>query len=535
MLRPESCQEHYFGASPPWNQGSTSTTNIQDVSDEEIRQVNLPHDGSLATTMLNVDYKLADAIAELIDNSIDANANNILCRIVRTNGVPTQLLVIDDGDGISREKITDAMTFAKKRDYGTDDIGMYGVGLKSASLNMAHKMDLVSRPPFQNPCGMRWTKEGADLETASELDPNWCTSMIDELTPTLPWPPEHGNQAMSFSGTIVQWSEIEEFQLHAISGEPSSKFEDKLMLNIANRLSLIFHRPLEREKERKSIFVDIQDSETRATFGLHRLKAINPFNYPKSGHPAYPKVLPVEVANGQRIEIRLHIWPKGLKTRDFMIPTESGTGASAAQGLYVYKGDRLVMSGKWADLEGHEAHKLLARAEIDLPKSPVAGVRINFNKTAVTIQPSLARKILSAKAGDGTTFKSWVSDAQDVDRAALASNIRIELPNPRGMVPTAVKREILDATTHSPDVGLTWAIFDDDDVFRIVDDLIYVNEDYRDVFTSGSTTGSKGYSLSMTLLVLALRDVVGKRRGKNIVALEEALLRVINIAARENS
>ena len=50
----------------------------------EAKTIHVPHSGDLATTLTHVDYQLDGAIAELIDNSLDAESSNILIRIIPT-------------------------------------------------------------------------------------------------------------------------------------------------------------------------------------------------------------------------------------------------------------------------------------------------------------------------------------------------------------------------------------------------------------------------------------------------------------------
>src|SRR4051812_34627887 len=44
-------------------------------------------------------YKLPDAIADLVDNSADANAGTVLVRFVRSNQAIQRVVIADDGQG----------------------------------------------------------------------------------------------------------------------------------------------------------------------------------------------------------------------------------------------------------------------------------------------------------------------------------------------------------------------------------------------------------------------------------------------------
>jgi hypothetical protein len=55
------------------------------------------------------------------------------------------------------------MQFGGRRQYGDTDIGMYGMGLKSASLSQADNVTVLSKAAQSRPVGRRWTEEQARL------------------------------------------------------------------------------------------------------------------------------------------------------------------------------------------------------------------------------------------------------------------------------------------------------------------------------------------------------------------------------------
>src|SRR5688572_3589916 len=58
-------------------------------------------DARIVDAFKNTGYSLEAAVADLVDNSIDANASRVLIRFMRTEGELLSLVVIDDGDGMS--------------------------------------------------------------------------------------------------------------------------------------------------------------------------------------------------------------------------------------------------------------------------------------------------------------------------------------------------------------------------------------------------------------------------------------------------
>ena len=68
---------------------------------------------TLTHGLKNFGYSTAEAIADIIDNSIEANAKNI--EILFWEGIPAPwIAVIDDGDGMSKVELENAIKIKKK-------------------------------------------------------------------------------------------------------------------------------------------------------------------------------------------------------------------------------------------------------------------------------------------------------------------------------------------------------------------------------------------------------------------------------------
>ena len=93
---------------------------------------------------LGRNHTLEAAIAELVDNSVDAGAKHALVRFVRDGGRLVRLLVVDDGGGMSENHIDIAMTVGGSRQYRKGEIGRFGLGMKAASFSQARSVTVVS-------------------------------------------------------------------------------------------------------------------------------------------------------------------------------------------------------------------------------------------------------------------------------------------------------------------------------------------------------------------------------------------------------
>src|SRR4051794_219857 len=85
-----------------------------------------------------IGYTPPSAICDIIDNSIRADAHNILVRIIPERDLPltrinnvSEYLIVDDGRGMDREGMLDALRLGSSSDeYEPHSLSKFGLGLK---------------------------------------------------------------------------------------------------------------------------------------------------------------------------------------------------------------------------------------------------------------------------------------------------------------------------------------------------------------------------------------------------------------------
>lgn len=108
---------------------------------------NIPQADTLMGSMRSMGYSIETALADVVDNSISANATTI--RILFPTNPMEKLAVgiLDDGVGMSDNDLYEAMRYGSTsseivRDI--NDLGRFGLGLKSASLSQCRILTVVS-------------------------------------------------------------------------------------------------------------------------------------------------------------------------------------------------------------------------------------------------------------------------------------------------------------------------------------------------------------------------------------------------------
>ncbi|ABF43618.1 hypothetical protein Acid345_4618 [Candidatus Koribacter versatilis Ellin345] len=106
---------------------------------------NDPNAGRLIESLRHLGYGNYEAVADIVDNSIDADAQNINIR-VQTKSNQIIISIADDGRGMSKSILDQAMRLGSLTDRNAEsDLGKFGMGLVTASLSMAKKLHVVSR------------------------------------------------------------------------------------------------------------------------------------------------------------------------------------------------------------------------------------------------------------------------------------------------------------------------------------------------------------------------------------------------------
>ena len=99
----------------------------------------------------NLGYSIEEAVADLIDNSITAEATSIIINLDWNDGNPIFKLH-DDGKGMSIEKLIDSFKLGSLEQRNPKDLGRFGFGMKTASLSQARELIVISKKKDYKVC-----------------------------------------------------------------------------------------------------------------------------------------------------------------------------------------------------------------------------------------------------------------------------------------------------------------------------------------------------------------------------------------------
>jgi anti-sigma regulatory factor (Ser/Thr protein kinase) len=180
---------------------------------ESIQNYNFAAGGQFLESIRSSGYKnVARALAELVDNSIQAGASDVDILVSEHEVTPNQytvdrvneIAVLDDGEGMEKNLLRRSLRLGDGTHFDDEEgIGKFGVGLPQASVSQAKRIDV-------------WTwQDGIEnaYHTYIDLDDDdWVRKM------EIPEPeqdveiPEKWQEMANFdqnSGTLVVWSQVD--------------------------------------------------------------------------------------------------------------------------------------------------------------------------------------------------------------------------------------------------------------------------------------------------------------------------------------
>lgn len=478
-------------------------------------------DKSIASVLLNAPYPLPNAIAELVDNSLDANASRIIIRFRRNSHRATAIQVIDDGKGIPEERLTDIMKMAWKSPHKPTDIGMFGVGLKTASLSQAAKLNVYSKVRDKAPHGRQWLRENLTNDKLHILRDDTVSARYEFVARS------SSNVSIGRRGTIVELEELPEFER---SVGHSERFLRNALLDLEGHLGLVFHRFIEN----RGVELHLEVEEAGEIVDHRRVNPINPFKYPRSGAKGWPKQFAIRIPSisGMKSHTTLtataYIWPPRTQLPEYHIRRIGGrTSLMESQGIFFYVNDRMVQAGGWSNVRTPEHHISLARMAIDLTPEAQRIVEVTYTKDAVKAPASFIEATRESRAPCGTTFPQWIEIAQDVFRTPPPDQeTRLPaLPVPGNWLRSSVRKVLQDSRFPKGEkVGIAWQRFGSETVFKIDRDrkCIILNSALRSRIERALGNASR-IELFEYMLLMSLREHFGDRKTKKLEKFEDLL------------
>lgn len=404
----------------------------------------IPHPALLIESLRSIGYTLETAVADIIDNSITADADRISVQFMWSGGNPW-IAIMDNGHGMSPKALHDAMRFGSispltKRSKA--DLGRFGLGMKTASLSQCRSVTVISK------AGGRLSACAWDLDRLAESrTPEWKAFIPDrealEQDPVTR--PLVYLLSETRNGTVVTWQRLDGVLSNTGTGSAAEPRFSAIMDHARRHIETVFHRFLLPEVGKRAVRVDFNGSD---------LTAFDPFG-PR--HPARQE-LPLEVIaiDGERVEVQPFVLPHHAKIPRADYELFGGDdGYLQNQGFYVYRNRRLIVKGTWFRLIRKEELNKLVRVRVDISNTLDHLWRIDIKKSQADPPEAVLRelrKIIHRIAGTGRrVYTNRATKLQERDAVPVW------------------RREVVNSTVRyvvNPDHPLVRELLNDDDSSR---------------------------------------------------------------------
>lgn len=289
------------------------------------KHISVPPDvARISEGLRDTGYDFNAAIADIIDNSIAADADKIHVRLEVDFADSVIISIADNGHGMDEVGIVNAMKYGSSKRPSAKSLGKFGLGLKTASTAYCRRLSVISR----DSC------ESHALRATWDLDEMAARNSWDlEIAPADAAHLQLLNElASNTSGTVVLWESID--RISTPDNQPIRRAVEKLAAGLRDHIAIVFQR-----------FLNSDDSRERNVDILlngQPVLAWDPFCIAETKEPIAEKKMDVRLPDGTQTS---------FVVRAFVLPRKEEFSSDAnriaarvsneRQGLYVYRENRL--------------------------------------------------------------------------------------------------------------------------------------------------------------------------------------------------
>jgi hypothetical protein len=334
-------------------------------------------------SLRDLGYEFASAVADLVDNSIEAGAT-VIAIDVEFEGDDSWVRIADNGCGMSPDQLREALRYGAERDYDEEDLGKFGLGLKTASLSQCRRLTVASRTSAQraNVAAYCW-----DLEHIGETD-RWEVLPVGPDDPG----PSVRSPLKEHTGTVVLWQRLDRMLGYQHPyGLSARKRLSAMCRDLETHLGMVFHRFLSGEAPRKKLKILINGNE---------VEPWDPFARSEERTKRRPVIELTVEHEGVKGVVRLepYVLPhqQDFSSMEAFKQTSGPANWNQQQGFYIYRAGRLIQSGGWCRLRAADEHTKLARIALSFKPVLDEAFKINVAKMKVQMPPQIREEVEEA-------------------------------------------------------------------------------------------------------------------------------------------
>jgi hypothetical protein len=340
-----------------------------------MKTINCPPGSAMLESMRSIGYTVEAAVADVIDNSVAAEATAV--DILVSPAGEFQVAILDNGTGMSRETAIECMTLSgtsPTQQRHPSDLGRFGLGLKTASLSQCRTLTIITKNGTEL-TALRWSLD----HVIKAKDWSLIELGVEDVKSLLGWQQLNGLS----NGTLVHWGELD--QLSITEGSDQADL-DNVAQRVKDHVALVFHLFNGNDGVRK---IEMNMNGTT-------IIPIDPFmsNLQLTDKTPWESI---EV-EGQEVNLIAYTLPylSRLSSAERDQALKLGR-LRETQGFYLYRASRLVVWGNWFRVMPRSELAKLTRVRVDIPNSLDHLWALDVKKSNAQ-PPPLVRKRLSELA-----------------------------------------------------------------------------------------------------------------------------------------
>lgn len=351
-----------------------------------------PNPEYLIKSIAEQGYSLETALADLIDNSISARADKIEILTDVSNTDHISLYITDNGDGMTADELAANMKFPSSsvesvRDK--TDLGRFGLGLKTASFSQTRKFTVLSRKENGTYSARTWDVDYLRKCGKWRIIVNTDEQINQVLNDYRDCTNNFSKQFHDYEpSTLIVWQGLYKFQNFIELENRAKALIEQLDKTTREYLGIVFHRFMQRKVKPLQIRINNWCVDFFDPFPIKErqdLRSLGVFerSYKNDVFKVEAFVLPSVAIKEEK------------KHGGWVTPNRN---LMDLEGLYIYRGERVIYFGGWNGLIKRQANLKLARLKVDVGNINDDILQLNVAKSKISIPFELNRGFLEKVA-----------------------------------------------------------------------------------------------------------------------------------------
>lgn len=319
-------------------------------------------------------YDFNTAMADLVDNSIAADATVVRVNIDMNPMGEISVYIADNGCGMNLDGLKNAMRYGSAQRVDPSSLGKFGLGLKTASTAFCRSLSLLSKGDDDTYRKVQW-----DLDVICQinkwklLQPELDQDEIDMLEMV----------TKGGTGTLVIWEKVDRLMKTYTQTKARENAFNKLIDKLKDHFAMVYERFLDKK------FTDAPNVDI--FINNVKIKPWDPYckDEPMTRCLATEK-MDVEMPDGTVTSFTVEAWL--LPQKNNFSSNDAWKAAHISndmEGFYVYRENRLIYFGDWLGMYVSDPHLSLLRVNFSFDHTLDDAFNVDIKKSRIMLNEDI--------------------------------------------------------------------------------------------------------------------------------------------------